>query len=134
MAHQLSLFRRLVLKHLKSIVKKRKNNSLTYPDVPSGFLAVYVGRDRERFLIPVRFLHFRVFVSLLGKAEEEYGFNFSGGIVLPCEVDLFKRVLKLLEKNEKAYGGMELDELVNEYSNPCKNEFLFSSPLLNKDS
>ncbi|KAJ0007767.1 hypothetical protein Pint_30756 [Pistacia integerrima] len=80
--------------------------------IPSGFLTVYVGEVRMRFLIPTRFLKLPIFVYLLNIAEEEYGFKFSGGIVLPCEVDFFKQVLKFLEKNEKKYGSLEVHEFL----------------------
>ncbi|KAK9281954.1 hypothetical protein L1049_004863 [Liquidambar formosana] len=108
--------------------------------VPSGFLAVYVGMERQRFLIPTRYLNFPVFVALLKKAEEEYGFKFSGGIVLPCEVDFFVEVLKFLDKDERKFGKLELDEFLKIFSevgfdsSSCKEGYHYScngfSPLM----
>ncbi|THG04441.1 hypothetical protein TEA_003289 [Camellia sinensis var. sinensis] len=80
--------------------------------IPLGFLAVYVGSERERFLIPTRFLNLPIFKCLLEKAEEEYGFNFTGGIALPCKVAFFRIVLKHLEKDEHKFGGLKLDEFL----------------------
>ena len=80
--------------------------------IPSGFLAIYVGCERKRFLIPTRFLSLPVFIALLDKAGEEYGFKLTGGIVLPCEVQFFTEVLKFLAKDEKKYGGLELHEFL----------------------
>ncbi|KAK9229939.1 hypothetical protein WN944_022905 [Citrus x changshan-huyou] len=98
--------------------------------IPLGFLAVYVGEVRMRFLIPTRFLKLPIFTYLLKIAEEEYEFKISGGIVLPCEVDFFKQVLRFLEEDEKSYGGLELHEFLKlireKYGSivlPCKVAF-----------
>ncbi|KAL9459788.1 hypothetical protein AB3S75_003067 [Citrus x aurantiifolia] len=109
--------------------------------IPLGFLAVYVGGVRMRFLIPTRFLKLPIFTYLLKIAEEEYEFKISGGIVLPCEVDFFKQVLRFLEEDEKSYGGLELHEflkLIREVgfdSSSCKeNDYSRQNfmPLLHK--
>lgn len=87
---------------------------------PSGFLPVYVGWDRTRFLIPTRFLKYPILVALLDKSGEEFGFKISGGIVLPCDVEFFEDILNLLQKDEKRYGGLELQEflkMISEVSN-----------------
>ena len=86
------------------------------PRTPSGFLAVYVASERERFLVPTRYVNLPVFVTLLKRAEEEHGFKFSGGIVVPCEVGFFRKVLEFLEKDEKKFGSLELDEFVKMFS------------------
>ncbi|CAA6672152.1 unnamed protein product [Spirodela intermedia] len=39
--------------------------------VPAGFLAVYIGPERRRFVIPSRFLNFPVFSSFLTHAHED---------------------------------------------------------------
>ncbi|KAK6941746.1 Small auxin-up RNA [Dillenia turbinata] len=82
--------------------------------IPPGFLAVYVGLERRRFLIPTRFLNLPIFGSLLQKAEEEFGFQPSGGLVLPCDVKFFKELLKFLDRDEKKFGGLSLDEIFKE--------------------
>lgn len=96
--------------------------------IPPGFLAIYVGYERKRFLILTRFLNFPVFTVLLDKASEEYGFKSSGGIVLPCEVQFFTKLLKYLVKDEKKYrslGFHEFFKLISEVgfdSTSCKEE------------
>ncbi|XP_004240286.2 protein SMALL AUXIN UP-REGULATED RNA 51-like [Solanum lycopersicum] len=125
---------------LKQVVKRWKDNSLRTRSVlsysssdsdepaqtdlnsnsnrrrtPSGSLAVYVGVDeneRRRFVIPTRFLNLPVFISLLDKAEEEFGYQPTGGLILPCEVELFTVILKLLEINEQRFGVLGLDEIL----------------------
>ncbi|KAK1420856.1 hypothetical protein QVD17_22768 [Tagetes erecta] len=79
--------------------------------IPSaGSLAVYVGSERRRFIIPTRFLNLPVFVSLLNKAEEEFGFQTTGGLVIPCDVRFFKKLLKVLERNDSGFSGLDLDD------------------------
>ncbi|XP_050379840.1 protein SMALL AUXIN UP-REGULATED RNA 12-like [Argentina anserina] len=100
---------------LKQVMKLWKAisivNGKTNP-TPSGFLPVYVGWDRIRFLIPTRFLKYPIFLALLDKSGEEFGFKISGGLVLPCDVEFFKEVLNLLQKDEKRNGGLELDQFL----------------------
>ncbi|KAF5191185.1 Auxin-induced protein [Thalictrum thalictroides] len=100
------------------------SSSSTNRRIPSGFLAVYVGQQRCRFVIPTRFLNLPIFVSLLKKSEEEYGFQSSGGLILPCEVRFFKGVLKFLHRDEHVFGKMKLDEFLKMFSevgfDPCR--------------
>ncbi|KAJ0749288.1 putative small auxin-up RNA [Helianthus annuus] len=81
--------------------------------IPSGgSLAVYVGPERRRFIIPTRFLNLPVFFSLLNKAEEEFGFQTTGGLIIPCDVGFFKRLVKVLERNEIGLMNLGLDDFV----------------------
>ncbi|KAL6312508.1 hypothetical protein AAG906_001839 [Vitis piasezkii] len=108
-----------VMKRWKAMSMKLRHAPLQMPltpCTPSGFLAIYVGSEQERFLIPTRYVNLPVFVTLLKRAEEEYGFKFSGGIVVPCEVGFFRKVLEFLEKDEKKFGSLELDEFLKIFS------------------
>lgn len=109
--------------------------------IPPGFLAVYVGPERKRFVIPTRFLNLPVFVALLDKAEEEFGFQRTGGLVLPCEVGFFGEMLKLLVRDEGRFGRLGLEEFlitVSEMSSGSCRELATSrayhlaTPLLQK--
>lgn len=73
------------------------------PDVPKGYLAVYVGPELRRFIIPTSYLSHPVFKILLEKAEEEFGYNHNGGLTLPCEIETFKYLLKCIENNHKGH-------------------------------
>ncbi|MQL97673.1 hypothetical protein Taro_030374 [Colocasia esculenta] len=77
--------------------------------VPPGSLAVYVGAERRRFVIPTRFLNFPVFASLLKQAEEEFGFSSAGGLAFPCCVAFFRQVLELLDLDEDRFKGLDLE-------------------------
>eukprot|EP01018_Ginkgo_biloba_P027697 Gb_25123 [translate_table: standard] len=85
----------------------------TPPDVPEGYLAVYVGMERKRFIIPTSYLSRPVFRTLLQKAEEEFGFDHKGGLTIPCETVIFEEVLRVLGKNGEEVPNCGLDDLVN---------------------
>lgn len=72
------------------------------PDVPKGYLAVYVGPELRRFIIPTSYLSHSLFKVLLEKAEEEFGFDHRGGLTIPCEIETFKYLLKCMENHHKS--------------------------------
>ncbi|KAG0592322.1 hypothetical protein KC19_1G242500 [Ceratodon purpureus] len=65
--------------------------------VPEGCLAVYVGPEMRRFVIQASFLYNQVFRELLKRSEEEYGFETEGGLRIPCEAEVFEKLLWQLE-------------------------------------
>lgn len=71
------------------------------PDVPKGYLAVYVGPELRRFIIPTSYLSHSLFKVLLEKAEEEFGFDNNGALTIPCEIETFKYLLKCIENQLK---------------------------------
>ncbi|KAJ4952405.1 hypothetical protein NE237_029237 [Protea cynaroides] len=81
------------------------------PDVPKGYLAVYVGPELRRFIIPTSYLSLPVFKVLLEKAEEEFGFDHKGGLTIPCEIETFKYLLKCMESNLKAHPDHSMSML-----------------------
>ncbi|XP_054778709.1 auxin-induced protein X10A-like [Prosopis cineraria] len=61
--------------------------------VPKGFLAVYVGEEMKRFVIPISYLNQPSFQELLSLAEEEYGYDHPmGALTIPCKEDIFLQV------------------------------------------
>ncbi|CAI0380814.1 unnamed protein product [Linum tenue] len=66
-------------------------SSSRFPDVPKGYLAVYVGESqRKRFVVPVSYLSQPSFQDLLSMAEEEFGFDHPmGGLTIPCREETF---------------------------------------------
>jgi len=73
------------------------DSSCAPADVPSGCLAVYVGKERRRFVIPTSYLTNNVFRALLAKSEEEFGFCCDGGLRIACTPDVFEHLLWWLE-------------------------------------
>jgi SAUR family protein len=66
--------------------------------VPKGYLAVCVGVDLNRFVIPTEYLTHQAFHILLREAEEEFGFEQTGVLRIPCEVSVFESILKMVEE------------------------------------
>ncbi|CAH1414406.1 unnamed protein product [Lactuca virosa] len=69
------------------------------PDVPRGYLAVYVGEiQKKRFVVPLSYLDQPLFQDLLRRSEEEYGFNYPmGGLTIPCQEKAFIDLTALLQ-------------------------------------
>ncbi|KAL6568688.1 hypothetical protein OROHE_004372 [Orobanche hederae] len=65
-------------------------------NVPRGYIAVCVGKELKRFVIPTEYLGHQVFGVLLAQAEEEFGFQQQGPLKFPCQVDLFEKILKMM--------------------------------------
>ncbi|KAL0384007.1 UNVERIFIED_CONTAM: Auxin-induced protein X10A [Sesamum radiatum] len=75
--------------HMPRIIHaKRITQQSSY--VPKGYVAVYVGDDKKRFVVPVTYMNHPSFQHLLNQAEEEFGFHHrTGGLTLPCTEDVF---------------------------------------------
>ncbi|KAI5402347.1 hypothetical protein KIW84_050094 [Lathyrus oleraceus] len=62
-------------------------------NVPKGYLAVYVGEQMKRFVIPMSYLNQSSFQSLLSQAEEEFRYDHPmGGLTIPCTEDVFLHI------------------------------------------
>lgn len=61
--------------------------------VPKGFLAVYVGPEQRRFVIPMSYLSMPEFRVLMDQVAEEFGFEQDGGLQIPCEEHDFEEIL-----------------------------------------
>ncbi|KAJ8554145.1 hypothetical protein K7X08_024823 [Anisodus acutangulus] len=69
---------------------------------PEGCFWVYVGPEKERFVIKTKYASHPLFKMLLEDAEKEYGYSYSQGpILLPCDVDLFYKVLAEMGSNKE---------------------------------
>ncbi|GAU22120.1 hypothetical protein TSUD_310240 [Trifolium subterraneum] len=59
-------------------------------NIPKGYLAVYVGEEMKRFVVPLSYLNQPSFQDLLSRAEEEFGYDHPmGGLTIPCGEDVF---------------------------------------------
>ncbi|XP_058113128.1 indole-3-acetic acid-induced protein ARG7-like [Magnolia sinica] len=66
--------------------------------VPKGYVAVYVGPEMRRFVIPVSYLCSPHFRALMERAADEFGFEQEGGLRIPCEEETFEELLRVLGK------------------------------------
>ncbi|KAK2435211.1 auxin-induced protein 15A [Trifolium repens] len=79
---------------LPSIIRSKASSS---KGVPKGYLAVYVGEEMKRFVIPVSYLNQSSFQDLLSQSEEQFGFDHPmGGITIPCREDVFLEITSSL--------------------------------------
>ncbi|KAJ0763874.1 putative small auxin-up RNA [Helianthus annuus] len=72
-------------------------------DVKEGHFAVIAVDEYEerRFVVPVSYLKWDLFVKLLERAAEEYGFEHEGAVVIPCRPSELERILAQQEAQEK---------------------------------
>lgn len=110
------------LKHLMQRWRHRcittDSDSRRHHTPSAGTLAVYIGPERHRFIIPTRFVNLPVFSSLLNKAEEEFGFQTTGGLMIPCDVNFFRWLLNVLNRNENgSFAMLDLDDFTAMFAN-----------------
>ncbi|CAM8952107.1 unnamed protein product [Rhodiola kirilowii] len=115
------------LKRLASKVKgvddggssEEKDESLLQDDmkspkgssVSSGYFAVYVGEERQRFMVKTAYLTHPLFKMLLEKASNEFGYERRDVIEVPCSVSAFQEVLNAVECRQ---GRFDFGDLVEE--------------------
>ncbi|KAI3447970.1 hypothetical protein Pfo_004635 [Paulownia fortunei] len=82
------------------LIIQAKHNIRQLLNIPKGYIAVYVGDDKKRFVIPVSYLNQPSFQDLLKQAEEEFGFYHpTGGLTLPCREDVFVDLTSRLNRS-----------------------------------
>ncbi|XP_076882255.1 indole-3-acetic acid-induced protein ARG7-like [Bidens hawaiensis] len=65
-----------------------------------GCCPVYVGPNKQKFTLKMKHVNHPLFLMLLEEAVTEYGYNSNGPILLPCDVDLFYKVLTEMEAKD----------------------------------
>ena len=73
-------------------------------DIPKGFLPIKVGQgeEQQKIVMPIVYLNHPLFSQLLKEAEEEYGFDQQGTIIIPCHVKDFRYVQGLIDKEKSS--------------------------------
>ncbi|CAJ2663979.1 unnamed protein product [Trifolium pratense] len=75
---------------LPNIIRSKVSSS---KGVPKGYLAVYVGEQMKRFVIPISYLNQISFQNLLSQSEEQFGYDHPmGGITIHCREDVFLEI------------------------------------------
>ena len=71
-------------------------------DVPRGHLPIKVGQgeEQQKIVVPVMNLNHPLFSQLLKEAEEEYGFDQQGTIIIPCHVEEFWYIQDLIDRDK----------------------------------
>ncbi|KAL5977995.1 hypothetical protein ACLOJK_037018 [Asimina triloba] len=65
--------------------------------VPKGCLAVYVGPEMRRFVIPTSYLCSPDFRVLWERVVDEFGFEQKGALRIPCEEEAFEELIRGLD-------------------------------------
>ncbi|KAJ8480599.1 hypothetical protein OPV22_024326 [Ensete ventricosum] len=115
---------------LKQVIRRWREQlsckGLEVATAPAGYVPLCIGPERERFDVPVRFLKLPVFLELMKRAEEEYGFEQPGVLAIPCDPDFFRWVVDALRRNQASFGKLSFDELHDLFARHC----IATSPLL----
>ncbi|CAN1183431.1 Auxin-responsive protein SAUR50 [Linum perenne] len=84
----------------KSTTKALSVSSSPSPDVPAGYVAIYVGANGRRFVVRAKYLNHPIFNTILSLAEEEYGFKNDGPLRIPCEEWEFEEILRFVSRSD----------------------------------
>ncbi|KAL6493044.1 Auxin-responsive protein saur50 [Orobanche gracilis] len=86
-----------IMKRCSSLGKKHGyvNEEGLPLDVPKGHFVVYVGSSRSRYIVPISILNRPEFLTLLQRAEEEFGFDHDMGLTIPCEEETFESLTSM---------------------------------------
>lgn len=98
-----------------SASQSENSSATTADDVPTGHLAVYVGRERRRFVIDAHYLNNTLVRGLIEKSGDENATDRPDGLTIACEVVLFEHLLWLIETNDPDARQLEVDELIDYY-------------------
>lgn len=79
---------------LRSSVTRRSKKQTS--SVPEGHVPVYVGDEMERFVVSAELLNHPVFIGLLNRSAQEYGYEQKGVLQIPCHVLVFERIMESL--------------------------------------
>ncbi|XVE52805.1 hypothetical protein DITRI_Ditri02bG0153600 [Diplodiscus trichospermus] len=88
--------------------------------VPEGHVPVYVGEEMERFVVNAELLNHPVFIGLLNKSAQEYGYEQKGVLHIPCHVLVFERVMEALRLGVES---RDLQDLLSSFSDDCFFDF-----------
>ncbi|CAN8233725.1 unnamed protein product [Cochlearia groenlandica] len=91
--------------------------------VPSGHVPVNVGEEMERFVVSAELINHRVFVGLLNRSANEYGYTQKGVLHIPCNVFAFERIVEILRSGID-YESRDLSDIVSSLSGDDFSLFL----------
>jgi hypothetical protein len=66
--------------------------------VPKDAQTGYFGDEHHRFVVNTKMLKHVEFQWLLDKSAQEYGYKYEGGLIIPCKVEFFQRLLKHIKE------------------------------------
>lgn len=72
-------------------------------EVRANCLAIYVGLERKRYEVPVKYLSFPAIRDMIKRSiggDDRAEIKIDGPIILPCTPTYFDRLLKMAEEND----------------------------------
>ncbi|KAL2897158.1 Auxin-responsive protein SAUR72 [Bienertia sinuspersici] len=110
----------------QSKASKRTPLNRRRSSVPSGHVPVYVGEEEmERFVVSADLMNHPIFVKLLNKSAQEYGYEQKGALKIPCNVLLFERLLDALIYGRDVSSDVLVLDLINSLFNSSDDGFIF---------
>ena len=77
--------------------------------VPKGYIGLYVGEERKRYEVPVKYLSLPAFQELIVQSQaDELEPKIQGPIMLACRTEEFDQLLKLAKVS---YGMLKILEV-----------------------
>lgn len=98
----------------RSVATAKLRRSRARTAVPEGHVPIYVGDEMERFVVSAELLNHPIFVKLLNKSAQEYGYEQKGVLRIPCHVFVFERVLEALHLGHD--DARDIQDLLNSSS------------------
>ncbi|CAN4095071.1 unnamed protein product [Withania somnifera] len=92
-----------------------KNRKLRFLVATQGCFSVYVGSEKQKFVIRTKYVNHPLFKMLLEDAESEFGYNSKGPLVLPCDVDFFLKFLMEMDSDETHRHGCSFSRSYSSY-------------------
>ncbi|KAK4354758.1 hypothetical protein RND71_026952 [Anisodus tanguticus] len=133
--------RQMLQRWPKKAATKKAARHRVPSDVPSGHVAVTVGCSCKRFVVRATYLNHPMFKKLLSQAEEEYGFDNTGPLAIPCDEYLFEEVLRYLARFDSTNNNTSLFVHFEDFQRYCHMNVLSnldfygdSRPLLHNKS
>ncbi|KAM3231368.1 hypothetical protein ACQJBY_061505 [Aegilops geniculata] len=113
MAAPKGMRRSLVLRTMERCKSATGRSGGAASAVAAGCFSVYVGAERERFVVRTDCANHPLFRRLLDAAEREYGYASQGPLALPCDVGTFLDVLWQMDNgddDDDSAGGEEIQK------------------------
>uniref|UniRef100_A0A803M9Y5 Uncharacterized protein n=2 Tax=Chenopodium quinoa TaxID=63459 RepID=A0A803M9Y5_CHEQI len=98
------------IKFLKKTLSFSDNSVSGTEYVPKGYLAVCVGKELKRYVIPTEYLGHQAFGILLREAEEEFGFHQEGVLKIPSDVAVFEKILQMVQHKREEFYFHEMSQ------------------------
>ena len=106
-------------------LRRRSSSAATTGVVPEGHVPVYVGDEMERFVVSAELLNHPIFVELLNKSAQEYGYEQKGVLRIPCHVLVFERALEALRLGR--VQSRDLHELLGSSSSSYSDDLTITA-------